>query len=196
VLVAIFYTFAAPHTFPSDCLPTPQGWLRGQDAGGGKNPSQFRWEGADDRAAADARRRPSEDDLESTMRSDDSKGAIMRIPAKRFTGKTDAERSTCPGVVPTRQKMSMCNYWANRFCCEVADRAMQVHGGVGYPAISRSNTSTAITGAIGSPRVRRKFSKVAGFLFGFMGPRRQATRPTVAWSRQSTKLFAAAVVKH
>ncbi|KFZ02678.1 hypothetical protein V500_00030 [Pseudogymnoascus sp. VKM F-4518 (FW-2643)] len=29
-------------------------------------------------------------------------------------------------------KVSMCNYWANRLCCESADRAIQVHGGVGY----------------------------------------------------------------
>src|SRR3712207_8015862 len=29
-------------------------------------------------------------------------------------------------------KVSMCNYWANRLCCEAADRAMQVHGGLGY----------------------------------------------------------------
>ena len=26
----------------------------------------------------------------------------------------------------------MCNYWANRLVCEAADRAMQVHGGMGY----------------------------------------------------------------
>ena len=26
----------------------------------------------------------------------------------------------------------MCNYWANRLCCDAADRAMQVHGGLGY----------------------------------------------------------------
>ncbi|KFX88420.1 hypothetical protein V490_07649 [Pseudogymnoascus sp. VKM F-3557] len=29
-------------------------------------------------------------------------------------------------------KVSMCNYWANRLCCESADRAIQVHGGIGY----------------------------------------------------------------
>ena len=29
-------------------------------------------------------------------------------------------------------KVSMCNYWGNRLCCEAADRAMQVHGGIGY----------------------------------------------------------------
>ena len=29
-------------------------------------------------------------------------------------------------------RVSMCNYWSNRLCCEAADRAMQVHGGLGY----------------------------------------------------------------
>src|SRR3546814_19317386 len=29
-------------------------------------------------------------------------------------------------------KVSMCSYWANRLVCEAADRAMQVHGGIGY----------------------------------------------------------------
>jgi len=29
-------------------------------------------------------------------------------------------------------KMAMCNYWANRLCCEAADRAMRVHGAIGY----------------------------------------------------------------
>ena len=29
-------------------------------------------------------------------------------------------------------KVSMCNYWGNRLVCEAADRAMQVHGGMGY----------------------------------------------------------------
>jgi alkylation response protein AidB-like acyl-CoA dehydrogenase len=29
-------------------------------------------------------------------------------------------------------RVSMCNYWGNRLCCEAADRAMQVHGGIGY----------------------------------------------------------------
>lgn len=29
-------------------------------------------------------------------------------------------------------KVSMCNYWANRLCCQAADQAMQVHGGIGY----------------------------------------------------------------
>ena len=29
-------------------------------------------------------------------------------------------------------RVSMCNYWANRLCCQAADRAIQVHGGMGY----------------------------------------------------------------
>src|SRR5258708_2055153 len=32
--------------------------------------------------------------------------------------------------------VSICNFRANRLCCEAADRAMQVHGGIGYsPAL-------------------------------------------------------------
>lgn len=37
-------------------------------------------------------------------------------------------------------KVSMCNYWANRLCTQAADRAIQVHGGVGY---SRHKVSCA-----------------------------------------------------
>jgi alkylation response protein AidB-like acyl-CoA dehydrogenase len=33
------------------------------------------------------------------------------------------------GNFAASDKVSMCNYWANRLCCEAADRAMQVHGG-------------------------------------------------------------------
>lgn len=29
-------------------------------------------------------------------------------------------------------KVSMCNYYANRLCTQAADRAMQIHGGIGY----------------------------------------------------------------
>ena len=36
------------------------------------------------------------------------------------------------GAFPVSDKVSMCNYWASRLCCEAADRAMQVHGGLGY----------------------------------------------------------------
>jgi acyl-CoA dehydrogenase len=36
------------------------------------------------------------------------------------------------GEEAVSDKVSMCNYWANRLVCEAADRAMQVHGGIGY----------------------------------------------------------------
>lgn len=36
------------------------------------------------------------------------------------------------GTFAASEQVSMCNYWANRLCCEAADRAMQVHGGIGY----------------------------------------------------------------
>jgi acyl-CoA dehydrogenase len=29
-------------------------------------------------------------------------------------------------------RVSMCNYWGNRLCTQAADRAMQIHGGIGY----------------------------------------------------------------
>lgn len=72
-------------------------------------------------------------------------------------------------------KVSMCNYWANRLCCEAADRAMQVHGGIGYSRhkpfehIYRHHRRYRITE--GSEEIQMR--KIAGHLFGFMGPRRQ-----------------------
>jgi acyl-CoA dehydrogenase len=68
-------------------------------------------------------------------------------------------------------KVSMCNYWANRLCCEAADRAMQVHGGMGYSRhkpfehIYRHHRRYRITE--GSEEIQMR--KVAGFLFGYMG---------------------------
>jgi acyl-CoA dehydrogenase len=71
-------------------------------------------------------------------------------------------------------KVSMCNYYANRLCCEAADRAMQVHGGLGYSRhkpfehIYRHHRRYRITE--GSEEIQMR--KVAGHLFGYMGPRR------------------------
>ena len=73
-------------------------------------------------------------------------------------------------------KVSMCNYWANRLVCEAADRAMQVHGGIGYSRhkafehIYRHHRRYRITE--GSEEIQMR--KVAAFLFGYMGPRRGA----------------------
>ena len=71
-------------------------------------------------------------------------------------------------------KVSMCNYRANRLCCEAADRAMQIHGGIGYSRhkpfehIYRHHRRYRITE--GSEEIQMR--KVAGHLFGFMGPKK------------------------
>ncbi|MGB3721536.1 MAG: acyl-CoA dehydrogenase family protein [Pacificimonas sp.] len=71
-------------------------------------------------------------------------------------------------------KVSMCNYWANRLCCEAADRAMQVHGGIGYSRekpfehIYRHHRRYRITEGAEEIQMR----KVAAYLFGYLGPRR------------------------
>ena len=73
-------------------------------------------------------------------------------------------------------KVSMCNYWANRLVCEAADRAMQVHGGLGYSRhkpfehIYRHHRRYRITE--GSEEIQMR--KVAGHLFGYMGPNKFA----------------------
>jgi acyl-CoA dehydrogenase len=72
-------------------------------------------------------------------------------------------------------KVSMCNYWGNRLCCEAADRAMQVHGGMGYSRhkafehIYRHHRRYRITEGSEEIQIR----KVAAFLFGYLGPRRK-----------------------
>ena len=72
-------------------------------------------------------------------------------------------------------KVSMCNYWGNRLCCEAADRAMQVHGGMGYSRhkafehIYRHHRRYRITEGSEEIQIR----KVAAFLFGYLGPRKK-----------------------
>ncbi len=74
------------------------------------------------------------------------------------------------GVFSASDKVSMCNYWANRLCCEAADRAMQVHGGIGYSRekpfehIYRHHRRYRITEGAEEIQMRR----VAGYMFGFM----------------------------
>jgi len=68
-------------------------------------------------------------------------------------------------------KVSMCNYRANRLVCQAADLAMQVHGGIGYSRhkpfehIYRHHRRYRITEGSEEIQIR----KVAGHLFGFMG---------------------------
>jgi acyl-CoA dehydrogenase len=77
------------------------------------------------------------------------------------------------GPFSASDKVSMCNYWANRLCCEAADRAMQVHGGLGYSRhkpfehIYRHHRRYRITEGAEEIQMRR----VAGYMFGFMHQR-------------------------
>jgi len=66
------------------------------------------------------------------------------------------------------QKVSMCNYRANRLVCDAADRAIQTHGGLGYTRhkpfehIYRHHRRYRITEGSDEIQLRR----VAGILFG------------------------------
>ncbi len=77
------------------------------------------------------------------------------------------------GNFSASDKVSMCNYWSNRLCCEAADRAMQVHGGLGYSRhkpfehIYRHHRRYRITEGTEEIQMRR----VAGYMFGFMKQR-------------------------
>jgi alkylation response protein AidB-like acyl-CoA dehydrogenase len=74
------------------------------------------------------------------------------------------------GAFSVSDKVSMCNYWSNRLCCEAADRAMQVHGGMGYSRhtpfehIYRHHRRYRITEGSEEIQMRR----IAGYMFGFM----------------------------
>lgn len=77
------------------------------------------------------------------------------------------------GAFSVSDKVSMCNYWSNRLCCEAADRAMQVHGGLGYSRhkpfehIYRHHRRYRITEGAEEIQMRR----IAGYMFGFMSQR-------------------------
>jgi acyl-CoA dehydrogenase len=81
-----------------------------------------------------------------------------------------AWRMDVHGTFSASKEVSMANYWANRLCCEAADRAMQVFGGLGYSRhqpfehIYRHHRRYRITEGTEEIQMRR----VAGYLFGFM----------------------------
>ena len=92
--------------------------------------------------------------------------------------KTASEMDSMPKpevALRLSDKVSMCNYWANRLVCEAADRAMQVHGGIGYSRhkpfehIYRHHRRYRITE--GSEEIQMR--KIAGHLFGYMGPEKR-----------------------
>jgi acyl-CoA dehydrogenase len=74
------------------------------------------------------------------------------------------------GAFSQSDKISMCNFAANRFCCEAADQAIQVHGGIGYSRhkqfehIYRHHRRYRITEGADEIQMRR----VAGYMFGYM----------------------------
>jgi acyl-CoA dehydrogenase len=77
------------------------------------------------------------------------------------------------GAFSVSDKVSICNYWSNRLCCQAADQAMQVHGGLGYSRhkpfehIYRHHRRYRITEGAEEIQMRR----VAGYMFGFMKQR-------------------------
>jgi acyl-CoA dehydrogenase len=77
------------------------------------------------------------------------------------------------GAFSVSDKVSICNYVSNRLCCDAADRAMQVHGGMGYSRhkpfehIYRHHRRYRITEGAEEIQMRR----VAGYMFGFMSQR-------------------------
>ncbi len=77
------------------------------------------------------------------------------------------------GAFSVSDKVSMCNYYANRLCCQAADQAMQVHGGLGYSRhkpfehIYRHHRRYRITEGAEEIQMRR----VAGYMFGYMKQR-------------------------
>ena len=91
---------------------------------------------------------------------------MLRLLIQKTAWQLDNE-----GEFSASAQVSMCNYWANRLCCEAADRAMQVHGGLGYSRhkpfehIYRHHRRYRITEGAEEIQMRR----VAGYLFGFMG---------------------------
>lgn len=74
------------------------------------------------------------------------------------------------GAFSVSDKVSMCNYQANRLCCDAADRAMQVHGGLGYSRhkpfehIYRHHRRYRITEGAEEIQMRR----IGGYMFGYM----------------------------
>jgi acyl-CoA dehydrogenase len=81
-----------------------------------------------------------------------------------------AWRMDVHGTFSASREVSMCNFWSNRLCCDAADRAMQVFGGLGYSRhqpfehIYRHHRRYRITEGTEEIQMRR----IAGYLFGFM----------------------------
>jgi acyl-CoA dehydrogenase len=92
---------------------------------------------------------------------------LLRTFVRKTASEMDDAGSRVAGI---SDRVSMCNFRANRLVCEAADRAMQVHGGVGYTRhkpfehIYRHHRRYRITEGSEEIQIRN----VAGHLFGFM----------------------------
>jgi alkylation response protein AidB-like acyl-CoA dehydrogenase len=92
---------------------------------------------------------------------------VLRTFVRRTATEMDAGEGKVSGI---SDRVSMCNYRANRLVCEAADRAMQVHGGIGYTRhkpfehIYRHHRRYRITEGSEEIQIRN----VAGHLFGFI----------------------------
>jgi acyl-CoA dehydrogenase len=93
--------------------------------------------------------------------------ALLRTFVRDTARRMDAGEGRVSGI---SDRVSMCNFRANRLACEAADRAMQVHGGVGYTRhkpfehIYRHHRRYRITEGSEEIQIRN----VAGHLFGFI----------------------------
>ena len=88
----------------------------------------------------------------------------------------EMDRMTGPEIqLYLSDKVSMCNYRANRLVCDAADQAMQTHGGMGYSRhkpfehIYRHHRRYRITEGSEEIQIRN----VAGHMFGFIGKNRK-----------------------
>src|SRR4051794_35748199 len=92
---------------------------------------------------------------------------LLRTFVRKTASEMDNASSRVAGI---SDKVSMCNFRANRLVCDAADRAMQVHGGLGYTRhkpfehIYRHHRRYRITEGSEEIQIRN----VAGHLFGFM----------------------------
>jgi acyl-CoA dehydrogenase len=99
-----------------------------------------------------------------------TEAAMLRVLIRQTAWEMD--RMSKPEVaIRLSDKVAMCNYRANRLVCDAADRAMQVHGGIGYSRhkpfehIYRHHRRYRITEGAEEIQIR----KVAGHLFGLIG---------------------------
>jgi alkylation response protein AidB-like acyl-CoA dehydrogenase len=102
-----------------------------------------------------------------------TEGEMLQALIRQTAWTLDESQGDKPRRAALSDKISMCNYRANRLVCDAADRAMQVHGGLGYSRhtpfehIYRHHRRYRITEGAEEIQIRR----VAQHLFGFTSSR-------------------------